>query len=65
MLGGAIVTETVFGLDGSGFYFVQKLGQQDVYAVMAYFLVTSVIVIGFNLAADIVYGFLDPRIRLS
>jgi peptide/nickel transport system permease protein len=65
LLGGAIVTETVFGLDGIGFYFVQKLGQQDVYAVMAYLLVTSVIVIGFNLAADIVYGFLDPRIRLS
>ena len=45
LLGGAIVTETVFGLDGIGFYFVQKLGQQDVYAVMAYLLVTSAIVI--------------------
>ena len=56
---------TVFGLDGIGFYFVQKLGQQDVYAVMAYLLVTSMIVIAFNLAADIVYGFLDPRIRLG
>jgi peptide/nickel transport system permease protein len=64
LLGGAIVTETVFGLDGIGFYFVQKLGQQDVYAVMAYLLVTSLIVIVFNLFADIAYGFLDPRIRL-
>jgi ABC-type dipeptide/oligopeptide/nickel transport system permease component len=34
-------------------------------AAFASLLVTSVIVITFNLAADIVYGFLDPRIRLS
>jgi peptide/nickel transport system permease protein len=65
LLGGAIVTETVYSLDGIGFYFNQKLGQLDLYAVMAYLLVTSVIVIAFNLVADIVYGFLDPRIRYS
>jgi peptide/nickel transport system permease protein len=65
LLGGAIVTETVYSLDGIGFYFIQKLGQLDLYAVMAYLLVTSVIVIAFNLAADILYGYLDPRIRYS
>ena len=64
-LGGAIVTETVFSLDGIGFYYIQKLGQLDLYAVMAYLLVTSVIIVGANLLADIVYGYLDPRIRLS
>ena len=63
LLGGAIVTETVFSLDGIGFYFIQKLGQLDLYAVMAYLLVTSVIIIVFNLIADVAYGFLDPRIR--
>ena len=63
VLGGAIVTETVFSLDGFGFYFVNKLGQQDVYAVMAYLMVTAVIIIAANLLADILYGFLDPRIR--
>src|SRR4051794_37862608 len=65
LLGGAIVTETVYSLDGLGYYFNQKLGQLDLYAVMAYLLVTAVIVIAFNLIADIVYGFLDPRIRYS
>ena len=65
LLGGAIVTETVFSLDGIGYYFVQKLGQLDLYAVMAYLLVTAVIIIVFNLVADILYGFLDPRIRLE
>ena len=63
LLGGAIVTETVFSLDGVGFYFVTKLGNLDLYAVMAYLMVTAVIVIGFNLLADIAYGFLDPRLR--
>ena len=65
LLGGAIVTETVFTLDGMGFYFIQKLGQQDVYAVMAYLIVTSVGILLFNLIADVLYGYLDPRIRLE
>ena len=63
LLGGAIVTESVFGLDGMGYYFIQKLGQLDIYAVMAYLVVTSTIIIFFNLIADILYGYLDPRIR--
>jgi peptide/nickel transport system permease protein len=63
LLGGAIVTETVFTLDGMGYYFIQKLGQLDIYAVMAYLVVTSAIIILFNLVADILYGYLDPRIR--
>jgi peptide/nickel transport system permease protein len=63
LLGGAIVTETVFTLDGIGFYFIQNLRNNDLYAVMAYLLVTSVVIIVFNLIADILYGLLDPRIR--
>jgi ABC-type dipeptide/oligopeptide/nickel transport system permease component len=65
LLGGSIVIETVFTLDGIGAYFVQKLAAADVYAVMAYLLVTSVIIIAFNLIADILYVVLDPRIRLT
>jgi peptide/nickel transport system permease protein len=63
LLGGAIITETVFTLDGIGFYFIQKLQNNDLYAVMAYLLVTSIVIIVFNLIADILYGVLDPRIR--
>jgi peptide/nickel transport system permease protein len=63
VLGGATITETVFTLDGIGYYFVQRLQALDVYAVMGYLVVTSVIIIVFNLVADILYGFLDPRIR--
>ena len=65
LLGGAIVTETVFTLDGMGYFFITKLGQLDLYAVMGYLLVTSVIIIACNLLADVLYGYLDPRIRLD
>ena len=63
LLGGAIITETIFTLDGIGYYFIQSLQNSDYYAVMAYLVVTSVIIILFNLIADVVYGYLDPRIR--
>jgi peptide/nickel transport system permease protein len=63
LLGGAIVTETVFSLDGIGFWFIQALQQLDLYEVMAYLLVTAILIVAFNLIADILYGVLDPRIR--
>jgi len=46
LLGGAIVTETVFSLDGMGYYFVQKLQAVDLYAVMGWLVVTSLTIIG-------------------
>ncbi len=63
LFGGAIVTETIFGIDGMGRYLVGHLNTRDVYPVMAWLMITSVIVIIFNLIADVVYGYLDPRIR--
>jgi peptide/nickel transport system permease protein len=63
LLGGAIITETIFTLDGFGYYFILSLQQLDLYAVMAYLLITAIAIVVFNLIADILYGFLDPRIR--
>jgi len=63
LLGGAIVTETVFSLDGMGLYFVNALGTNDPYPVMAWLMVTATLIILFNLVADIAYGWLDPRVR--
>jgi peptide/nickel transport system permease protein len=65
LIGGALVTETVFSLDGVGFWFVQALQQLDLYEMMAYIFITAVAVVVFNLIADILYGFLDPRIRFD
>jgi peptide/nickel transport system permease protein len=63
LLGGVIVTETVFSLDGMGLYFVTSLLSNDPYPVMAWLMITATMVIIFNLLADIAYGSLDPRVR--
>jgi peptide/nickel transport system permease protein len=63
LLGGAVVTETVFALDGMGLYFVNQLNLGDPYPVMAWLMITATMIIIFNLVADILYGFLDPRVR--
>jgi peptide/nickel transport system permease protein len=63
LFAGAIVTETIFTLDGMGFYFINALSASDPYPVMAWLMVTAVLVITFNLIADILYGVFDPRIR--
>ena len=63
LLGGAIVVETVFSLDGMGLYFVNALRENDPYRVMAWLMVTATMIIVFNLIADIAYGYLDPRVR--
>ena len=65
LLGGAIVTETIFALDGMGLYFITKLNAGDPYPVMAFLMVTAVFVVLFNLLADLAYGWLDPRVRLE
>ena len=65
LLGGAVVTETVFALDGMGLYFITKLNAGDPYPVMAFLMVTAVFVVIFNLIADLAYGWLDPRVRLE
>jgi peptide/nickel transport system permease protein len=64
LLGGAIVTETVFSLDGMGLYFINALGTADPYPVMAWLMITATMIIVFNLLADILLGYLDPRVRL-
>jgi peptide/nickel transport system permease protein len=63
LVSGAIVTETVFALDGMGLFFVDALARREVYSIMAFLMVTAVIIVVANLVADILYGYLDPRIR--
>jgi peptide/nickel transport system permease protein len=63
VLSGVIVTETVFALDGMGLFFIEALLSREVYSIMAFLMVTSVVIIIGNLVADILYAYLDPRIR--
>jgi peptide/nickel transport system permease protein len=63
LLSGAVITETVFQLDGMGFYFINALGEADPYPIMAWLMITSIMIVLGNLLADILYGVLDPRVR--
>jgi len=65
ILGGAVITETVFGWTGMGRLLVDALKVQDVNVVQAWLLVTAVLVVVFNLLADLLYGYLDPRTRTT
>jgi len=63
--GGAILTETVFDLQGVGQYFAESIGQLDVPPVLAVTLFGAFFIVLLNTLVDIVYAALDPRIRLS
>jgi peptide/nickel transport system permease protein len=63
VFGGAIITERVFSWQGMGALLVQGVVQIDVNILLAWLMVTSVIVVLFNLIADVLYAVLDPRIR--
>jgi peptide/nickel transport system permease protein len=65
IVGGAIITEKVFGWKGMGTMFREGLGYVDPNTVMAFFIVTGTAIVVFNMIADILYAYLDPRIRLS
>ncbi len=63
LLSGSVITETVFAWPGIGSYFLEALQGYDLDPVMAIMVFTAAITILFNLAADIMYGVLDPRVR--
>ena len=63
VLGGAVITETIFAWPGMGKFFIDSLVRGEIYTLMAWLMVTAVAVIFMNLVADILYGALDPRIR--
>ena len=62
--GGAILTETVFDIQGVGDYFATSIGALDVPPVLAIVLFGAFFVVLLNTVVDIIYAFLDPRIRL-
>ena len=61
---GAIITETVFNWSGMGRLFIDALRGYESNVLLAWMMVTGVFVIVFNLFADLLYGVLDPRIRV-
>ena len=65
LLGGAVITETIFAWPGLGRLTVQALLNRDFPVVLAAVSLTSVIYTLMNLAVDLLYGWLDPRVRVK
>jgi peptide/nickel transport system permease protein len=64
-LGGAIFTENVFSLPGLGRISIQGYTNYDTPTVQGVIVFATVVIIGFNLLVDLVYAWVDPRIRLA
>jgi peptide/nickel transport system permease protein len=65
IFGGAIVTEQIFNVNGIGQLLITSLQSNDIPVVQTVLMIFAVLVVVFNLIADILYGVLDPRIRYS
>lgn len=65
LIGGLVVTEQIFAIPGMGRLFLQSLVAGDVFVLLPWMIVVAVAVVLCNLAADIGYAILDPRVRLQ
>ncbi|QPS32538.1 ABC transporter permease [Brevibacterium casei] len=65
MIGGAVITESIFGWNGMGKLFIDSMRQSELDPIMAYILITGLLAIIANLVADFLYAVLDPRIRVN
>jgi peptide/nickel transport system permease protein len=64
MVTGAVITESVFAWPGLGSLFTEALARRDYTVLMAFLMMTSGAVVFLNLAADVLYSALDPRVRV-
>jgi peptide/nickel transport system permease protein len=62
---GAVITEQIFRIPGLGRLLIESISNNDTPVVMTLTFLFSVLVVIFNLVADILYGVLDPRIKYS
>ncbi len=65
IFGGAVVTETVFAWPGLGFQLIDSIFKNDYNVARALLLIAAALVVLFNLVADLVYAFVDPRVSFD
>ena len=65
LLGGSVITETIFGWPGVGREIVSAIGSKDFYVVQAGVIMLALIFAGLNLLIDLAYVWIDPRIRFG
>jgi peptide/nickel transport system permease protein len=63
--GGAIITESVYNIQGVGWYAAQSIQTQDLPPLMGVTLFGAMFIVVFSLIVDVLYAYLDPRIRLT
>ena len=63
LLGGAVLTETIFSWPGVGKWLIDAIGRRDYPVVQGGILIVATLVIGVNLLVDVLYGLINPRIR--
>jgi ABC-type dipeptide/oligopeptide/nickel transport system permease component len=65
LLGGSFVVETIFAVPGIGKFTIASIADRDYPLIQAVTLLAAAVFIGMNLLVDILYGFLDPRLRAA
>jgi peptide/nickel transport system permease protein len=65
LLGGAIITETIFNLPGVGRYAYEAIRNSDLPVIQATTLLTAFFIVFANLIVDVIYAYLDPRVRYT
>lgn len=65
ILGGAVLTETIFGFAGVGLSVYEAITARDFPIIQGFVIIIAIVYVTFNLLVDLSYGFLDPRIRLD
>lgn len=65
LLGGAVITEEIFAYPGVGRLAIQAIANRDFTVIQAFVLLMAVLIVAINLAVDLCYGLLDPRLRKS
>jgi peptide/nickel transport system permease protein len=65
LLGGSVVVETVFAWPGVGWLMIQSIEARDLPVIRAAVLILALFIVAINLAVDVIYTLLDPRIKLG
>src|SRR5581483_5302529 len=65
LVGGAVLTESIFNLQGVGYLAVQAAFNNDLPTIVGVTMLTAIAVALANLVVDVLYAFLDPRIRIA
>ena len=63
-LGGTVIIESVFSINGIGFYVMESIKDKDIPVIQAFVLLISFTIVILNLLVDLLYAYIDPRITL-